>query len=61
MIGQRPADGSGDQIRYNNGFFDCNGGAIDISGSGITARNNYVHHAFQVGIAIGQVPGGPCH
>ena len=52
VTGYLPAEGSDDNIRYNNGSFGCNGGAISINGSGITARNNYVHHAFQEGIAI---------
>lgn len=52
VTGYLPADGSDDNVRYNNGSFGCNGGAISMNGSGITARNNYVHHAFQEGIAI---------
>ncbi|HIT28878.1 MAG TPA: DUF1565 domain-containing protein [Candidatus Faecousia gallistercoris] len=52
VTGYLPAEGSDDNIRYNNGSFGCNGGTISINGSGITARNNYVHHAFQEGIAI---------
>ena len=52
VTGYLPADGSDDYIRYNNGSFGCNGGGISMNGSGITARNNYVHHTFQEGIAI---------
>lgn len=52
VTGYLPADGSDDYVRYNNGSFGCNGGGISMNGSGIIARNNYVHHTFQEGIAI---------
>ena len=52
VTGYRPASGSDDHISYNCGSMGCNGGGMAFNGSGITVRNNYVHHTFQEGIAL---------
>ncbi len=52
VTGYVPDTGSDDQISYNCGSMGCNGGGMAFNGSGITVRNNYVHHAFQEGISM---------
>lgn len=52
VTGYVPDAGSDDHISYNCGSMGCNGGGMAFNGSGITVRNNYVHHTFQEGIAL---------
>lgn len=53
VVGYVPEENEGpDRIEHNSTFFGRNGGALAINGSGYTVRNNYVHNAFQEGIAL---------
>lgn len=51
VVGYTPKDNA-DGIQHNFGCYGRNSGAIAINGSGYTVRNNYVHNAFQEGIAL---------
>ena len=59
VTGYTPDPEPDDIIQFNCGSMGCNGGGIAINGSGVTVRNNYVHHAFQEGIALETFSGTP--
>ncbi len=53
VVGYALGTESGDtRLELNYNYYGRHGGCISANGSGITIRNNYVHHAFQEGISL---------